>query len=86
MCNLYSITINQAAIVALFRVVNRPLSTRERQCAPHGHPLMSADGGRSKRSLHFLFGFLLGCAIAAAAISVMAEWIWPAAPAASWSR
>ena len=24
MCNLYSITTNQAAIIALFRVVNRP--------------------------------------------------------------
>jgi uncharacterized membrane protein YoaK (UPF0700 family) len=41
-----------------------------------GHPLMSADGGRLKRSLHLLFGFLLGCMIAAAAISVMGEWAW----------
>jgi uncharacterized membrane protein YoaK (UPF0700 family) len=42
----------------------------------HGHPLMSADGGRLKRSRHLLFGFLLGCMIAAAAISVMGEWAW----------
>jgi len=42
----------------------------------NGHPLMSADGGRLKRSLHLLFGFLLGCVIAAAAISVMGEWAW----------
>ena len=36
MCNLYSITTNQAAIAALFRVVNRyvgnlaPMSTKQR--------------------------------------------------------
>jgi uncharacterized membrane protein YoaK (UPF0700 family) len=42
----------------------------------HGHPLMSADGGRLRRSLYLLFGFLVGCAIAAAAISVMGEWTW----------
>ena len=42
----------------------------------HGHPMVSAEGGRLKRSLHLLFGFLLGCAIAAAAISLMGEWTW----------
>jgi uncharacterized membrane protein YoaK (UPF0700 family) len=42
----------------------------------HGHPLMSADGGRLRRSLYLLFGFLLGCMIAAVAISVMGEWTW----------
>lgn len=41
-----------------------------------GHPLMSADDGRLKRSIYLLFGFLLGCAIAAAAISMMGEWAW----------
>jgi uncharacterized membrane protein YoaK (UPF0700 family) len=41
-----------------------------------GHPLMSADGVRLKQSLRLLFGFLLGCAIAAAAISTMGEWTW----------
>jgi uncharacterized membrane protein YoaK (UPF0700 family) len=41
-----------------------------------GHPLMSADSGRLKRSLHLLFGFLLGCAIAAMAISTLGEWTW----------
>jgi uncharacterized membrane protein YoaK (UPF0700 family) len=49
-----------------------------------GHPLMSADGGRLKRSLQLLFGFLLGCIIAAMAISTIGEWAWslPAALAA----
>jgi uncharacterized membrane protein YoaK (UPF0700 family) len=41
-----------------------------------GHPLMSADDGRLKRSLFLLFGFLLGCIIAAMAISTMGEWAW----------
>lgn len=41
-----------------------------------GHPLMSADGGRLKRSLYLLFGFLVGCVIAAMAISTMGEWAW----------
>jgi hypothetical protein len=50
----------------------------------HGHPLMSADDGRLQRSLYLLFGFLLGCVIAATAISTMGEWVWslPAALAA----
>lgn len=41
-----------------------------------GHPLMSADDGRLKRSLYLLFGFLLGCVVAAMAISTMGEWAW----------
>jgi uncharacterized membrane protein YoaK (UPF0700 family) len=41
-----------------------------------GHPLMSADDGRLKRSLYLLFGFLLGCIVAALAISTMGEWAW----------
>ena len=41
-----------------------------------GHPLMSADGGRLKRTLYLLLGFLLGCVIAAAALSLMGEWAW----------
>ena len=41
-----------------------------------GHPLMSADGGRLRRSLYLLFGFLLGCVVAAMAISTMGEWAW----------
>jgi uncharacterized membrane protein YoaK (UPF0700 family) len=50
-----------------------------------GHRLMSADGGRLKRSLHLLFGFLLGCVAAAIAVSTMGEWAWslPAALAAA---
>ena len=42
----------------------------------HGHPLMSADAGRLKRSLYLLFGFLLGCIVAAMAITTMGEWAW----------
>jgi uncharacterized membrane protein YoaK (UPF0700 family) len=41
-----------------------------------GHPLLTTDAGQLKRSLHLLFGFLLGCAMAAAAVSVMGEWAW----------
>jgi len=41
-----------------------------------GHPLMSADDGRLRRSLYLLFGFLLGCVVAATAISTMGEWAW----------
>jgi uncharacterized membrane protein YoaK (UPF0700 family) len=41
-----------------------------------GHPPMSADDGRLKRSLYLLFGFLLGCVVAATAISTMGEWAW----------
>jgi uncharacterized membrane protein YccC len=37
---------------------------------------MSADDGRLKRSLYLLFGFLLGCVVAATAISTMGEWAW----------
>jgi uncharacterized membrane protein YoaK (UPF0700 family) len=40
-----------------------------------GHPLMSADDSRLKRSLYLLFGFL-GCMVAAMAISTMGEWAW----------
>jgi uncharacterized membrane protein YoaK (UPF0700 family) len=42
----------------------------------HGGPLMTVDGGRLKRSLHLLFGFLVGCIVAAAAISLLADWAW----------
>jgi uncharacterized membrane protein YoaK (UPF0700 family) len=41
-----------------------------------GHRLMSADGGRLKRSLYLLFGFLLGCVVAAMAVSTMGDWAW----------
>jgi uncharacterized membrane protein YoaK (UPF0700 family) len=41
-----------------------------------GHPLMTADALRLKRSLHLLFGFLAGCVAAAAAISLLGDWAW----------
>ncbi len=42
----------------------------------HGRSLMTADAGRLKRSLRPLFGFLVGCIVAAAAISLLADWAW----------
>jgi uncharacterized membrane protein YoaK (UPF0700 family) len=41
-----------------------------------GRPLMTGDDGRLKRSLQLLFGFLVGCFAAAAAISWMGDWVW----------
>jgi uncharacterized membrane protein YoaK (UPF0700 family) len=41
-----------------------------------GGPLMTVDAGRLKRSLQLLFGFLLGCVVAAAAISLLGDWAW----------
>lgn len=39
-------------------------------------PLMSADRGRLRSSLRLLIGFLVGCIVAAAAISVLGDWSW----------
>ena len=39
-------------------------------------PLMPADRGRLKSSLRLLIGFLVGCIVAAAAISVLRDWAW----------
>jgi uncharacterized membrane protein YoaK (UPF0700 family) len=39
-------------------------------------PLMAVDRGRLKRSLYLLIGFLLGCVVAAAAISTLGDWAW----------
>jgi uncharacterized membrane protein YoaK (UPF0700 family) len=41
-----------------------------------GRPLMTGDDGRLKRSLQLLFGFLVGCSAAAAAISWLGDWAW----------
>jgi uncharacterized membrane protein YoaK (UPF0700 family) len=40
------------------------------------HPLMTADRERLTRSIHLLAGFLFGCIIAAAAVSLFADWAW----------
>jgi uncharacterized membrane protein YoaK (UPF0700 family) len=40
------------------------------------HPLMAVDAGRLKKSLHLLVGFLLGCTMAAAAVSLLGDWAW----------
>jgi uncharacterized membrane protein YoaK (UPF0700 family) len=39
-------------------------------------PLMTVDKGQLKRSVKLLVGFLLGCIVAAAAISVLGDWAW----------
>jgi uncharacterized membrane protein YoaK (UPF0700 family) len=41
-----------------------------------GHELLPVDSGRLKRSVYLLIGFLVGCLVAAAAISVMGDWAW----------
>jgi uncharacterized membrane protein YoaK (UPF0700 family) len=39
-------------------------------------PLLPIDSGRLKRSLYLLFGFLLGCLVAAPAVSMLGDWAW----------
>jgi uncharacterized membrane protein YoaK (UPF0700 family) len=39
-------------------------------------PLMTVDRGRLTRSLYLLVGFLVGCVVAAAAISILGDWAW----------
>ena len=41
-----------------------------------GHELLPVDSRRLRRSLYLLVGFLVGCVVAAAAISVMGDWVW----------
>ncbi len=36
----------------------------------------AADAERFKKSLRLLVGFLLGCLVAAVAVSFMADWAW----------
>ena len=37
---------------------------------------MTVDRDRLKRSLYLLIGFLVGCLVAAAAISMLGDWAW----------
>jgi uncharacterized membrane protein YoaK (UPF0700 family) len=39
-------------------------------------PLMEGASERLKRSLHLLCGFLVGCVVAAAAVSLLGDWAW----------
>lgn len=39
-------------------------------------PLLAGDAVRLRRSGHLLVGFLVGCMVAAAAVSVSADWAW----------
>jgi uncharacterized membrane protein YoaK (UPF0700 family) len=38
--------------------------------------LLPVDSGRLRRSLHLLFGFLLGCVVSAGAVSELGDWAW----------
>src|SRR6516165_292001 len=40
------------------------------------HPPSRADAERLKESLRLLVGFLVGCVVAAAAVSFLADWAW----------
>lgn len=44
--------------------------------ASPGHELMPVDTKRLKRSVYLLVGFLVGCVVAAASISVLEDWAW----------
>jgi uncharacterized membrane protein YoaK (UPF0700 family) len=63
-------------------LVNAVLSTMELLSARH--PLLPRDSTPLNRSLNRLLGFLLGCVVAAAAVSLAGDWAWslPAALAA----
>jgi uncharacterized membrane protein YoaK (UPF0700 family) len=39
-------------------------------------PLVKGAAERLKRSLQLLFGFLVGCAVAAVAVSLLGDWAW----------
>ena len=41
-----------------------------------GSPLLPDFTHRLKKALHLLLGFLVGCVIAAAAVSVLGDWTW----------
>jgi uncharacterized membrane protein YoaK (UPF0700 family) len=66
---------------ALLRLSNTVLSLMDLLWR---RPLLPADAGRLSRSLHLLLGFLLGCVVGAAAVSLLGDWAWslPAALAA----
>jgi uncharacterized membrane protein YoaK (UPF0700 family) len=38
--------------------------------------LLPIDADRLKRSLHLLFGFLLGCVVSASAVFMLGDWAW----------
>lgn len=39
-------------------------------------PLLTVDKGKLKRSLHLLIGFMVGCLVAAAVLSMLGDWAW----------
>ena len=56
-------------------LTNTVLSLME-MLSPTQQHLMTVDRGRLKRSLHLLIGFLVGCLVAAVAISMLRDWAW----------
>jgi uncharacterized membrane protein YoaK (UPF0700 family) len=43
---------------------------------PRSQPLMAGDAERLRSSLYLLIGFLAGCVVAAAVVSLLGEWAW----------
>jgi uncharacterized membrane protein YoaK (UPF0700 family) len=43
---------------------------------PKGGSIGASDAERLRRSLHLLLGFVVGCLVAGAAVSFMADWAW----------
>jgi uncharacterized membrane protein YoaK (UPF0700 family) len=39
-------------------------------------PIREGANAQFKRSLHLLIGFLVGCVVAAAAVSLLGDWAW----------
>jgi uncharacterized membrane protein YoaK (UPF0700 family) len=40
------------------------------------HPPLPVDADRLRKSLHLLFGFLLGCVVGTAAVMLLGDWAW----------
>jgi len=55
-------------------LTNTVLSLLDRQSRTQ--PLMADDTERLRGSLHLLIGFLAGCVVAAAAVSLLGDWAW----------
>jgi uncharacterized membrane protein YoaK (UPF0700 family) len=55
-------------------LTNTVLSLLDRQSRTQ--PLMADDTERLRGSLHLLIGFLGGCVVAAAAVSLLGDWAW----------
>ena len=56
-------------------LTNTVLSLMDHLLTPR-RPLLADNVTRLKRSLRLLFGFLAGCIVAAASISLLGDWAW----------